>query len=225
MKIVVCGDSFCSADNNRPGAHFSELLEKHGHSVTNLARGGMSNIGIAFQMQEAMKFRPDLIIFGTTSARLTIPTGKQKFQIEKGLKNFCYPYSSDSSSKLSCVGGADAAIWADSIVSITDSRLDAPENLRLSPEQMDAVKKYVTYLHDPKFAMVIDQWIIGFWKNQISNSGTHLLELSSTGVGKIMYQYALEHPDLVTQAVFHTDDQIQKQVCQEILQHIELLSC
>lgn len=224
MKIIVCGDSFCSADSHRPGTHFSEMLGTHGHRVINLARGGMSNIGIAFQLREAINLQPDLIVFGTTSARLTIPTGKQKFNIDQGLKNFCYPYPSDSSSKLPYVGGCNAAIWADSVASITDSRLDTPKDLRLSPEQMDAVKKYVTYLHDPKFAMIIDEWIIGFWKTQIRDRAIRMIELSSSGIGKIMYEYALKNPNLITQAVYHTDDLTQKQVCKEILQHIQQLS-
>ena len=52
MKLVVCGDSFMSADVHRPETHFSELLENHGHSVINLARGGMSNTGIGMHQTQ-----------------------------------------------------------------------------------------------------------------------------------------------------------------------------
>ena len=41
MKLVVCGDSYFSADTTAPGTHFTELLPSS--EYINLARAGASN--------------------------------------------------------------------------------------------------------------------------------------------------------------------------------------
>lgn len=217
MKIAVCGDSFCSADVNRPGSHFSELLQTHGHQVTNLSRGGMSNVGIAFQIREAVIMGAELIIFAKTESRFTIPTGKADFDLELGLKNFCYPYACDLSSRLPCVGGVDAALWDDNLDTILAPRSDAPDALRLTSAQMDALQKYVAYLHEPGLQSVLDDWILGFWKYRLQELGIGFIELSATGTGRAMYQYVEDHPDLVRQAVYHTDIETQQVVANELL--------
>lgn len=216
MKIVVCGDSFCSADTNRPGTHFSELLIQHGHEVINLARGGMSNIGIAFQMRESLEFGPDLVLFNRTTSRLNLPVGAQEYAIEKGLKNFRYPYAADASSRLSCVGGDDAAIWCDVLECMITPRADAPADLKLSAEQIDAVKKYIAHLYDDNFAMTIDEWVLGYWQYRLREHGIRVIELSEQGVGKDMYEYYNNYPHLARQAVYHTDEPTQIQVCEHI---------
>ena len=221
MKIVVCGDSYCSADTNRPGTHFSELLNQQGHDVINLARGGMSNIGIAFQMRESLQFEPDVVLFNRTTTRLNLPVGTQKYAIEKGLKNFRYPYATDASSRLSCVGGSNAAIWADVLECMIAPRADAPADLRLSAEQIDAVKKYIAYLYDDNFAMTIDQWVLGYWQYYLRDRRIRVIELSQQGVGRDMYEYYNQYPHLATQSVYHTDEPTQIRVCEHICQEID----
>jgi hypothetical protein len=217
MNIVVCGDSFCSADTGKPGSHFSELLQAAGNVVINLARGGMSNTGIAFQLQEAIRFNPDLIIFNVTSLRLTLPTGKQKFNKFLGLKNFCYPYSADLSSSMPCVGDANAAIWADVHNAILNPRPDLPAELHLSLEQLDAVRKYLVYLHDSELQFITEEWLIGFWKYKLQELNINFLQLSRDGIGNQMYQYVQQHPTLINQAVYHTDTLTQQLIAADIL--------
>jgi hypothetical protein len=218
MKITVCGDSFCSADTGRPGSHFSELLQQAGHTVINLARGGTSNIGIAFQLQESFGRRPDLVIFNTTGPRLNLPTGKKKFQSELGLKNFCYPYKADASSSLPCVGGADAPVWSDVPQAMIYPRPDLPAELHLSFAQQDAVQKYLAYLHEPDLQSVTDNWIIGYWKYQLQAHDINFLQLTRVGIGAHMYEYVKQYPELANQAVYHTDFQTQQRISEEILQ-------
>jgi hypothetical protein len=221
MKIFVCGDSFCSADAGRPGTHFSELLQNHGHDVTNLARGGMSNIGIAFQIREAVIMGAELIVFATTESRFTIPTGKKDFELDLGLKNFCYPYKCDLSSQLSCVGGVDAALWTDTINAMLTLRHDTPDELRLSSAQIDALQKYIAYLYEPELQTVTDNWIIGFWKYRLQELGIKFIELTQTGLGRAMYQYVVDHPELTKQSVYHTDVETQHVVARDILDLLE----
>ena len=76
MKLIVCGDSFASADTTRPGTHFSELLR----ASINLARGGASNTLIGFQLQTAISLNPDVVIFtSTTSSRIDYPIPGRNF--------------------------------------------------------------------------------------------------------------------------------------------------
>ena len=77
MKIVVCGDSFCAASaipvrGIGERAHFSQILQdQYGHEVINLAHGGMSNVGIWFQIREAIELKPNAIVYNQTwSARV-----------------------------------------------------------------------------------------------------------------------------------------------------------
>lgn len=224
-KIVVCGDSFCSADTSRPGTHFSELLQSNGHLVINLARGGMSNIGIAFQIQEAIKFNPDVIIFSITSPRMTIPIGKKKFRKKLGLKNFCYPYRADLSSTLECVGGPDAPIWADVPDDILNPRPDLPIELRMSAGQLSAVKIYLAYLFDGDLQKETDEWLLGFWQYRLQELGIEFLKLQpGEGPGKFMYDYAQANPTLTRQAVYHTDANTQVTVADHIVKYLKLLN-
>jgi hypothetical protein len=94
MRIIVCGDSFMTQDSRElaKGKHFSELLSPH--EVINLARGGMSNIGICFQLEQAARLTPDVVVIGTTdSERIEIPSGHRTFNVQQGLKNIVYTHS------------------------------------------------------------------------------------------------------------------------------------
>lgn len=224
MKIIVCGDSFCSADTGRPGTHFSELLQLNEYQVINLARGGMSNIGIAFQIQEAIKFNPDIVIFSTTGTRMTISTGKQKFIKHLGLKNFCYPYQADLSSTMPCVGGLDAPIWADVVGAMLNPRPDLPKDLHMSTEQLDAIKKYLAYLSNSNLQEETDKWLIGFWQYRLQELGIKFLKLQPLlGPGKSMYDYVGANPTLINQAVYHTDVDTQVTVANCIVEYLKSL--
>ena len=94
MRIIVCGDSFMTQDSRElaKGKHFSELLSPH--EVINLSRGGMSNIGICFQLEQAARLTPDVVVVGTTdSGRIEIPSGHGTFNVQQGLKNIVYTHS------------------------------------------------------------------------------------------------------------------------------------
>lgn len=66
-KMVVCGDSYMTPVTTHPNTHFAELsAEVLDYHLTVYARGGMSNLGICLQIEEAIKKKPDLILFNTT---------------------------------------------------------------------------------------------------------------------------------------------------------------
>jgi len=87
FDIVVCGDSFSSATKNG-----------------NLARSSMTNLGIAWQMRQAIEIGCKFLLYHNTwSYRLNLLIN-DNFQVEKGLKNFIYPFKDDESSYTKYVG-------------------------------------------------------------------------------------------------------------------------
>lgn len=217
MKIVVCGDSFASADRFKPGTHFSELLESNGHAVTNLARGGISNVGIAFQLQTAVELNPDAVVFTTTGHdRIEMLLNKQKFIPGLGLKNFIYPYQSDLSTGSKYVGNVKSAILSDIIQSFVEPRLDQPNELA-SESRAEIVKQYLVHFHDTKFKKIQNDWIIGYWKYRMKEQGIPFVHLYRNGpVGRQMYDYVDRNPQLIDQAVYHTDTETQHNLAQEL---------
>ena len=154
MNIIVCGDSFASADRFIPNTHFSELLQHSGHNVTNLARGGISNVGIAFQLQTAVELNPDVIIFTTTGHdRIELLLKHRKFIPSLGLKNFVYPYQSDLSTGSKYVGSTKSAILSDSVYTFLNPRPDRPTEL-LDLSQTEVIKQYLVHFHDSNFKKI-----------------------------------------------------------------------
>jgi len=221
-RIIVCGDSFASADRNKPGTHFSELLTGYGHEVINMARGGISNTGIGFQLETAITMAPNVIIFTEApGGRIDVPIQGRKFYRPEGIKNFIYPYPSDSSTGLDFVGNFSAPILSDTIHSFMNPRPDLPEELR-DPNIQNAVKQYFTFMYDNHFKEIVDSWIIGFWEYRLAELGFPFLKLGMNDpVGNIIYEYANANPNKVTQAVYHTDESTQIQVARKLNEKID----
>ena len=213
-KIFVCGDSFCSADTTAPGTHFSEILSTMGYNIRNLARGGITNTGICFQIKEAINQKADLVIFTSTSSdRLDITLKEHKGFLS--LKNFIYPYSSDLSSADPLVGKIDSSIYSDVIPALLNPRPDLPKKL-LSKDQQQAIQMYITYLHDYKMKQEIDSWIISYWKTQVKT-----LHLNFLPAGQMLFDYVNQNPTKINQAVYHTDFETQQKVAEELRKDID----
>lgn len=215
MKLIICGDSVMSADTFLPNTHFSELLETYGYNVINLARGGISNTGIAFQLEKALMLKPDAIVFSTTSSE-RIDLVIKDFDSSKGLENFIYPYVCDSSTGSEHVGGVDAAILSDVIVSFLDNRADLPIELQ-GVVDLNFIKQYISLFHDANFKKILDTWLIGYWKYKLTENQIPFVHLYKNGpVGQHMYRYIKQNPSLVNQCVYHTDQHTQKLMAEEL---------
>jgi hypothetical protein len=221
MKLIVCGDSFMSADVNRPNTHFSELLNEHGFTVINLARGGISNTGIAFQLETASRLKPNAIVFSSTSNdRIDLVMKDKKFNPLKGLKNFIYPYKSDSSTGSEYVGGLDSSVLSDVIPAFLFPRPDLPVELH-DPKRSEIVKQYLSLFHDVDFKKILDTWIIDYWKYRLTEIQIPFIHLyKGAKLGQSMYAYVDKNPDKVTQCVYHTDELTQILMANEL--NIEL---
>ena len=220
MKIVVCGDSFASACTGSPGLHFSELLMDR-HEVINLARGGISNVAIAFQLEQAFKLNPDVLIYTNTGGRrIEVPNNGKRFNKKLGLKNFAYPYMSDASSKSEYVGDITAPVLSDVIECfINEPRGD--QNWRISDEMKIAVKYYITYLYDDALKDTVDNWAIEHWITQHKSKEVLILNLKV--VGAAAYEFFKNNRELaLTIATYHTDSETQVLIANNIRKEIEL---
>jgi hypothetical protein len=214
MVIVVCGDSFCAASNDSRD-HFShQLQDDHGHEVINVARGGMSNVGICFQIQYAVSLRPHIIIFNRTyNDRVDLVMPGRKFKPQNGLKNFIYAYPAESTYGKSCVGDVTAPIF-----STVWQGLDQSRYVPITSEQITAVNLYLKYLFDNEMKDELDSWMFDYWISQIEKQGIIAIEIVKTGIGKIIYDFAYANPKYPS--VFHTDRQTQTLLTHALQQHI-----
>jgi hypothetical protein len=217
-KIVVCGDSLCSAEVN-DNCHFSDILASRGYEVINLARGSMTNTGICFQIKQAIDIQAELVIFCQTDAsRLDIPLYPSPSP-NITLKNFIYPYRSDSSFGNKYVGDATANILSDNAYGLSNQR---PDSLTRVPDNIViAIKNYYTFIFDQYLAEEKDRWIFEYWKQRLFTASIPYIELTAAGIGREIYEYIRKNPDKATQKVYHTTVEPQQKVADSIIHQIE----
>jgi hypothetical protein len=190
INIVVCGDSYMCRDSGHPGTHFSELLSNQYH-VTNLARAGVSNIEIGFQLKRAIELAPDYVMMSTTdSNRIEIPIANTRKINTIKLEHFRpgnerYYISSNIQTLMS-----------------SDSYGFSEFATHVPPETMEAIKQYLTYIHDEKYRTEIDKWIIDYW----------LMQLAKNKIGYYVFDkdFAVYRAPFVMDPIYHTDYAVQK---------------
>lgn len=192
--IVVCGDSYCSAEYNGPRDHFSQILEDdYGYRVTNLARGGMSTVGICFQIREAIALAPDIIIYNTTTPDRVNIVMNDSFNLGRGLKNFSYPFCADASATSPLVGGKDAPIL---------STVWQEIHHMVSADQYRAIEMYLVHLFDWNMQREIDRWMIEYWREQVIQANIRAIPFTQDKFA-FVYGFGLANPGI--NRVFHTD--------------------
>jgi hypothetical protein len=219
-RIVVCGDSFCSAQTN-DNQHFSNILADRGYEVINLARSSMTNTGICFQIKQAINLQADLVIFRQSdSSRLDVPLSPSPSP-NITLKNFIYPYPSDSSFGNEHVGGLTANILSDNAHGLSNQR---PDSLISIPDSIvTAIKNYYAFIFDRHLAKEKDQWIFGYWQHCLSTALIPYIELTANGIGREIYEYIDKNPDKIIQKVYHTTVEPQQKVADAIIHEIQRL--
>lgn len=223
-KVIVCGDSCCSADTTTERWHFSQLLtEQYGMEVTNLARGGMSNLGICFQIEQAIKLKPDVIIYNQADPQRVDLIMKDP-PLKYTLKDFIYPYPWDQSRRSPYVGGLDATIF-----STVYQGLDTQKYVPVSDQQLTAIKYYQSYLFDWRLKFTSDSWWFGHWHNQIQQAKILPIDLTSRShpldqqhpMGKIIYDFINANPGWPK--LYHTDRATQEIVASGLASEIQKL--
>ena len=202
--IIVCGDSFSSAPiNGNPKTgerdHYSQILnDRYGYRVLNLARGGMSNLGICFQMREAVQIGCKYVIYHKTwSSRVNLVLNKN-FSIEQGLKNFLYPFVIDESTYCGfVVHNTDVA--TDQRIQTQDNKaaifstvwqeLDKNPAVKISKDQIQAIDAYLRHLFHEGLQDEVDSWMFQHWHQQILKCGMIPIELTKTNFAEPMFNY------------------------------------
>lgn len=213
ITIAVCGESFCTAwtvDLKETGqrGHFSQMLEdQYNYKVLHFAHGGFSNTGILFQIQEAVKHQPDVIVYNKTwASRITIKL-KDGFRPDDGLRNFVYFNPHVPSTHEPRAGTLNAPILS-----------TVPQGLEnhsiVSPEKLQATKQYLTELFDRPLQQVLDDWLFEYWHNKILAAGILPICFNDADIGKIAYDFSKK--DRTFDSPFHTDRATQEQVAVNI---------
>ena len=219
-KIVVCGDSFCSSSKH-DRHHFSQILEdKYGYAVTTLARGSASNTNVCFQIQEAIKLSPDIVVYSRPeSGRLDIPIANKKFDARLGLKNFIHVNADETSYDSPLSGDLNAPFYSNSIGSLLDivSASVYKRQISLSVEQLEAVRMYVMFIYDGDLKNETDRWASKYWEYQLSQN--NVVSILFNAVGHIAYEFAKKTPRYP--AIYHTDPATQSIVANHIHQEMQ----
>jgi hypothetical protein len=157
INVVVCGDSWMCRDPEFPGTHFSELLEDR-YSVTNLARAGVSNVEIGFQLKQTVELNPDYVIIAKTSPdRIEIPiVNKKQFPSSLKLEHFR--------------SGDERHYISSNITTIISQSYGFSEfDPHLNSMTIEAVKQYFSWIYSYSLKKETDEWIIGYWLSQLTN--------------------------------------------------------
>lgn len=222
IKVVVCGDSYCSADNTRERWHFSQILnDRYDMTVTNLARGGISNLGICFQIKQAIELEPHVIIYNQTDPARVDIVMKSLYGKQVSLKEFIYPYTDDSSFYSPYVGHHTASIF-----STMPHSLDKIKQIYVDPEKVTAVKYYHAHLFDWQLRKETDSWWFAHWHHQIEQAQILAIDLTSPNhthgqspIGKIMYDFVKHNPGWPK--LYHTDRSTQELVADQLHEQIK----
>lgn len=176
-RLAVCGDSWWSADLNYPDKSFGEILcAKNDWELLSLARGGCSNFAIALQVDKAIELGADFVVIGaTTPDRAEFPiidntnisiwqklketfdwsnwfsTQPDVFVKSRGISNVSHTNSLSSTYD-----------WVKNPTIISESlnNLAFWKDVKLSPEQVDALRSYMLNLYDAGIKRQYDSWII-----------------------------------------------------------------
>jgi len=239
FNIIVCGDSFSSATNNARD-HYSQILQdQYGYSVLCLARASMSNLGIAWQMREAIEIGCNFLLYHSTWAPRLNLLINDSFQVEKGLKNFIYPFRDDESSYTTYVGhnpictssnGIQTPNNAAPILSTVPQGLENNPTLTLTKDQHRAIEFYFKYFFNDALCQEVDSWILAHWHHQAEKSGIVPVDMKLS-LGCAMFDYQMQgkiigntyvtHPDFNDDRPFHTDRATQEIVAASIDQYIK----
>lgn len=226
MKIIVCGDSYCSADSSDERWHFSQVLEdKYNLEVVNLARGGMSNLGICFQLKQAIALEPDAVVYNMADPSRVDIVMHDNYYTSLGLKNFVYHSPDDSSYGSEYVGNQDSPIF-----STVFQELDSLTTFKVPAEKILAVKHYHAHLFNWQLKYDTDRWMLDYWRMQLKTANIRTVFLGNfadsrpIAPGRVIYDFVRKNPEYITKKLYHTDQATQQTAADLIAKEICLTS-
>jgi hypothetical protein len=162
-RIIVCGDSYMSPAIDYPNTHFSEIVaERLGYELIAYSRAGMSNGGVAIQIDTAIQQKPDLILVGTTYPdRIEFPINEpiptEKFTVE----DILYSHSPTSLSFSYEYLNKNPKIISTNLAEIvTDSWFTTFDYCDEPNKKAQSIKDWFRYLYHPDWKRQVDTWMM-----------------------------------------------------------------
>lgn len=222
ITIAVCGDSFCSASvddllqtNTGRRAHFSQMLEDvHGYRVLYFAHGGFSNMGILFQMRQAVNEQAHVVVYNKTWSDRIELYRNERFNLDAGLENFFYYDPHFESTHCGLVGKDNSTV-----LSTTASNIEHSPFFDISKEQLKAIDLYFKYMYNDAAQTTIDTWLFEYWHTKIAAAGALPIFFARSDIGQIAYDFSAANPTFDTP--FHTDRATQEKIAANIHRFID----
>jgi hypothetical protein len=152
-----------SPTTNHPETHFAEIFtKKTGFDLISYAHPGMSNGGIAVQLDTAIKNKADFILFSSTSLdRIEIPndTGLEKdFSESFSVSDLLYSTAS-ALSTVQLGANNDFNMVSESLNSLISGNLSGKVVPRYE-QKVKIIKDYISELHFPQWKMQVDRMMM-----------------------------------------------------------------
>ena len=160
-KLIVCGDSWMTPDYyNYKNTHFSELIaEELGYDLITYARGGMSNGGIALQIEQAILDKPDLILFGTTVIDRIELSMIAEEETHHGFVTTCANVSDLSYFPRIFNQHTSPTLISDNLMSLLNNNIkEKYPNVSNPKEKDNAIKQWFMHMYSPKMKRKNDLW-------------------------------------------------------------------
>ena len=181
-------------------------------------------MAIGFQIKEAIRLQPDVIVHGQTDpGRIEIPVNNKLFIPALGLRNFVYPFKNESSYNSPYVGGVDAPFFSSPLGLLTDDPGQIERTnpyFKISKEQRQAVKMYINFLYDRKFKRETDNWLYEYWQIKILQNKIISIPFLFQNFAKFAYDFA-KKTNYQYPRCYHTDRDTQQELAKCIYQEIQ----
>lgn len=175
-KMIVCGCSYMYPDFNDSyrDSHFSQLISKElGYELILNSYPGSSNGGICVQIEDAIKQKPDLILFGQSLPdRVELSVTGEPFDYD----NY-HIYDTKLVELKDLVRyGNDPSIISENLMSLLSepkfliSALPDKSN-EWRKQRFNALKNWFMYLYSPTMKRQIDVWCLYAVQHKLKESG------------------------------------------------------
>lgn len=240
-RLVVCGDSFMTPVTTHPKTHFSEIIADNlGYELVAYSRGGMSNGGIAIQIDTAIKNKADFILLGTSvHDRIEFAFGTtNRKHFDFTVEDIQYNHRNSISSHYPWLN-KDPQLISTSLAEILDSddhyrraNFDSCSN---PAEKKKAIDNWFKYLYHEGWKAQTDRWMLYAILHKLHLSTIpylfcfDLIGVAETcpwltnSVNNVVHNFhSILHPRTACHEIgYHTTVKQQQQLADYVLNHID----
>jgi len=169
-RLYSIGDSFMSTDDPDDGIiGFCELYcRERGFEHISLARPGATVFATRLQIERAIEQQADFVVVGITcSDRFDLPLNLDERIPLYSLDNIFYKgYRAQSERH---VDQTAIKIISDTFNNLLERRYD--QDRRITDQQLQAIKAYIAYLHNPSITVQRDYYVISDGLRKLQSAG------------------------------------------------------